>query len=140
MKLLYGCDENVSEWVAQRIPHMPTGFKDAKAIGVVSNDQLIGAIVFHEYRVNDIQISVASISKRWLSKSILNAFFSYPFLQLGCDRVTSFIPKKNKQTREFVEGIGFKEEGNIRRGFLDDDCIVYGMLYEECKWIKDNHG
>ena len=138
MILVYGRDVEVAAWVAAQIPHMPTGFIDMKAIGVAdAAGALIGGAVYHEFRGNDIQISCAAVSRRWLNKRFIKAMFVYPFIQLGCDRVTSCIPSRNAHTRRFIEGLGFKEEGSMRRGFIGDDCIIYGMLREECKYIKD---
>lgn len=139
MRLVFGEDARVADFVHSQIPHMPTGFGSCVAIGVEKNEVLIAGVVFHDYRGNDIQISCASIDKRWLTRYVIESVFRYPFVQLKCDRLTSMTPKSNVSTRKFLAGLGFKEEGNIRRGFLRDDCIVYGMLHEECRWIESNH-
>lgn len=139
-QLLFGHDQQVADWVVAHIPHVNGSFKSCAALGVVSDGELIGGVVYHEYRINDIQISLAATDKRWLTKALMRSFFLYPFEQLKCERVTSFIPSRNATTRRFCEKIGFTQEGNIRRGFVGDDCIVYGMLRDECKWIKENNG
>lgn len=136
MNLVYGQDERVARWVVERIPHVES-FSNMQAIGITAGDSLIGGVVFHEYRGNDIQMSCASESPRWLTKRILRALFAYPFVQLGCDRVTAFCPAGNAHTRQFLERIGFSLEGVMRRGFITDDCALYGLLREECKWIKE---
>lgn len=137
MKLVFGQDERIADWVHQRIPHMPTGFVGMKTIGVTDDFGIpLGAAVFHEYRGNDIQISCAADSRRWLTRGAIQAIFKYPFVQLGVDRLTSCVPYKNAHTRRFIESLGFKVEGIMRRGFHGDDCVIYGMLKEECKWIK----
>lgn len=140
MILVLGQDQRVSEWVASHIPHVD-GFKDMAAIGVERMGQLIGGVVFHEYRGNDIQMSCAATCKSWLTEGILRALFAYPFITLKCDRVSAFTPKGNTHTRSFLVRLGFIEEGNMRRGFGSDDCILYGMLKDECKWIEGvKHG
>ena len=112
-------------------------FGQCAAIGIEQDSKLIAGVVYHAYSGgNDIQMSVAADSKRWLSRDVLRALFAYPFVQVRCDRVTALTMKSNRSTRKFLLGIGFDEEGNIRRGFRTDDCIVYGMLREECKWIR----
>lgn len=135
MSLVLGRDAEVAEWVSARIPHVDS-FKDMAAIGVERRGQLIGGVVFHEYRGNDIQMSCAATDKSWLSEGVLRALFAYPFITLKCDRVSAFTPKGSTHTRQFLIRLGFIEEGNMRRGFQHDDCIIYGMLEEECKWIK----
>lgn len=140
MNLVLGRDAEVAAWVAAHIPHV-TQFDAMTAIGIERGGQLVGGVVYHEFRGNDVQMSCAATSRRWLTRPFLSAIFNYPFVQLGCDRVTACTPKKNVHTRRFLEGVGFIEEGNMRRGFVGDDCIVYGMLREECKWMRGfNHG
>jgi RimJ/RimL family protein N-acetyltransferase len=140
VSIVLGQDAAVAGWVAARIPHV-TGFKDMAAIGIERAGELVGGVVYHEYRGNDIQMSTAADSRRWLTEGVLRALFVYPFVTLGCERVSAFTPKGSTSTRRFLERLGFVEEGNMRRGFVGDDCILYGMLKEECKWIKGfNHG
>jgi len=138
MKLIFATGEAnkaIAKWVSDRIPHV-SEFSNMMTIGVQSeNGQPLGAVVYHEYRDNDIQMSCAADDKHWLSKKALEAIFRYPFSQLGCIRVTALTPSKNVHTRQFLERVGFTQEGIMRKGFCDDDCVVYGMLRDECKWI-----
>lgn len=134
--LVLGQDQAVASWAAARIPHV-TDFGDCAAIGVRDEAGCdLGAVVFHEYRDNDIQMSCAADSPRWLNRSILRALFHYPFKQLQVERVTAFAPARNAHTRSFLARVGFVQEGVMRRGFQDDDCVIYGMLRDECAWIK----
>ena len=43
---------------------------------------------------------------------------------------------KQIAVREFLIRLGFVLEGTMRRGFTNDDCVIYGMLREECRWIE----
>lgn len=133
--------EYIAKWVSDRIPHVES-FANMKTIGVMDRiGNPLGAVVYHEYRDNDIQMSCAADSARWLTRNILGKIFEYPFKQLECVRVTALAPFRNSHTRAFLEKIGFQQEGIMRRGFKDDDCVIYGMLREECKWIeRENHG
>lgn len=133
--------QQIADWVAERIPHV-TGFEKMMTIGVMSNGGVpLGAVVYHDFRDKDIQLSCAADSCRWLSKAILTSIFAYPFRQLKCSRVTALAPARNGHTRRFLERLGFMQEGLMRQGFNDDDCVVYGMLRAECKWIeRENHG
>jgi len=145
MKLFIAHDdighESIAKWVCERIPHVES-FSNMKTIGVMDETgNPLGAVVYHEYRDHDIQMSCAADSSRWLTRNILATIFEYPFSQLQCNRVTALTPLRNKHTRQFLEKTGFKQEGIMRRGFNDDDCVIYGMLREECKWIeRENHG
>lgn len=138
MRLIYGADEFVSAWVAQRLG---VSFRDAKAIGVERDGKLIAGVVYHDYRPSyaSIQMSVAAIDKsRWLSKGNLAAFFYYPFVQLKCSSVYVCCSRKARRTRKFVEKVGFKYSGLLRRGFGTVDAVLYDMLSTEVRWLKDS--
>ena len=139
-RLIYGHDRTVAEFVAQRI----TGFdhkldgNDYTAIGVVDNGELIAGAIYNEYRPPvDIRESFASISPRWATKYTLRHMFAYPFIHLGVRRMSSVIAADNVASIDLTERLGFKREGVMRAGMDDgQDAILFGMLKEECPWIK----
>lgn len=140
MRLVFGYDQAVADWVQMQTPHVAArGFGACTAIGVAHDEVLLGGVVYHDFQPDhrSIQMSAASIDTRWLigptgaRKSVLQGLFAYPFVQLGCERVGMIVPKKNKRARAFCEGFGFKREGVARRGFYPDDAILYGLLRSE---------
>lgn len=144
MRLVYGYDQIVSNWVAARIPNMGgLPFPPSTAIGVVdNNDQPIGGVVFtnHQPQYGSIDISCASITPRWLTKRLIRGIFAYPFGQLKVGRVTAITPRTATSSRRFLEQFGFKLEGLVRRGFGTDDAVVYGLLAEEwqnTRWMQN---
>ena len=73
---------------------------------------------------------------RWVTKEAMRRFFTYPFVQLNCSRVTGLVAANNHVARKFDEHIGFVYEGTLRKGMTDGtDMIVYGLLREDCRWI-----
>ena len=144
MRLVFGMDPIVSNWVAARVPHVGLrGFGPCVAIGIVdSNEQPIGGVVYNNYQpqYGSIDISCASITPRWLTKRMIRGIFAYPFDQLKVGRVTAVTPRKATSPRRFLEQFGFKLEGLVRRGFGTDDAVVYGLLVEEwqkTRWMQD---
>lgn len=138
--LLIGADEVVAEIVRQRIPHVrETGFGACTAIGIIRRGHLVGGVVFNNCRGFDIHMSAAFDRKGWALPETLRALCEYPFGQLKVSRVTSITGKKNKRARKALEYIGFTLEGVHPRG-LDgrEDAMSYGLLRENCKWLKDN--
>lgn len=139
--VLYFADGFVSEFVRGRIRHMEDRqFGPCSALGVVDKDRnLLGGVVFHSYRPQDgdIEMSAAFDHPRWAMPHTLRRLFQYPFVQLGCGRMTTITPRANKRARRFDEGLGFKLEGVIRKAVMGQDACVYGMLRSECKWLKD---
>lgn len=139
--LLFGADEIVIDIVRKNIPDMgERQFFLPVAIGVVRRGQLIGGAIYHDYRERDgdIEMSAAFLTPAWCLPQTLRGLFAYPFLQLGCARMTTITTRKNKAARGFDERAGFKLEGVMRKAFnKKHDLMIYGMLREECRWIKD---
>ena len=123
----------VAQWVADQIGH-GLDWGPCEAIGVVDkNDNLIGGVVFSNYRpdVGNIEVSFAATQANWLTPRAVRTILGYAFDQLKCARITSQTPKRNRRARQFLQKFGFKHEGNVRFGFGDDDCIISGLLASE---------
>lgn len=139
-RILYGQDKLVKDFVASRIKNfhddVPEGLY--AAFGIIQDDKLIAGAVFHDFRPPiSIQESFASISPTWATKTTLRVLFSYPFLHCKVRRMNSLIAADNLESRDLTERLGFKQEGVVRQGTDNgEDLIIYGMLKEECKWIK----
>lgn len=139
MQLVYGCDAQVAAWVEQLMPAFAGDdhFGVCTAIGIAEGSQLIAGAVFHNYRGHDIEISFAATDPRWASRQRIRAIFGYPFHQLGVVRLTTVTGRKNKRARKLDEGLGFKLEGVLRKGYDgQQDAMIYGLLREECRWIR----
>jgi RimJ/RimL family protein N-acetyltransferase len=137
--ILIGDDRNVATLVAQHIP----GFAPEKftALGVVRGSQLIGGAVYHNFRGHDIEVTVAFEDPRWALPGTLRALFAYPFETLRCARMTAVVARKNKRSRRLTEGLGFRLEGVARRAIDGkQDAMIYGMLREECRWLRKTNG
>lgn len=137
--VLFGADDLVASMVQTRIHEMPQGgFGDYTALGVVRDDVLIGGVVYHAFRPRDrdIQVSIAFDRADWALPSTLRTLFSYPFQQLGCIRITAIVSRQNKHCRRFTAGLGFKLEGVMRKAINGQDAFLFGMLKEECRFIR----
>ena len=116
------------------------GMYQAMAI-LDDEDKFQGGVIFSEYRGYDCQISCASETPMAFRGSVCNAVFEYIFHQLGCKRCTSLTRKSNKRARGFLEALGFRLEGRIRKGFDGvKDALIYGLLAEECRFIQEFTG
>lgn len=137
MRLSYGADKEVCAWVSQEIFGTPDKFKDCVGIGVIDRDRPIAGVVYSGYfEGHSLEMSVASVDKRWCTRHNLKAFFSYPFIQLGLERVWTQCSAKNEGVIMFNKRLGFKPEGYHKRGWpLGGDSISWGMLREDCKWL-----
>ena len=138
MNFIYGHDDEVANWIVSHLKgdEVAEDYKPFVCLGIEHKGELIGGIIYNNYRKNDIQLTMATTTPKWATKKNIREILAYPFVQLKCNRVTAAIAKPNKKARKLVEGVGFKLEGVIRMGMSDEkDACVYGMLARECKWL-----
>jgi hypothetical protein len=144
-RILANQDVIVAKWVSQQMPIFEFGSTPYTALGLVNEAGImLAGVVYQNYTKTDIHMHVAALpGKRWLCRAFLGEGFRYPFEQLGCRRVTGLVPARNEAAQRFDAHLGFKQEGRVRGILPDgDDLIIYGMLREECRFLKVglNHG
>jgi len=127
----------VVSWVHARLPQVgPHGFRDPKAMGIQRNGAPVAGIVFSSYSGHDMQLSIASESPLWCTRSVLREVFRFVFETAGCLRCTAVTAKHNKRARSLLERLGFRREGVHPLGFPDGStAISYGMTRQDCRWI-----
>jgi len=134
------------DWCAGKIPHVGSAEgwhrQGAQGLGVGDDaGNILAVMVVHGYspKMGDAQISMAATTPRWASRATIGALLEYPFRQLGCQRITTLIPSRNFRALRFNVGLGFVQEGVVRRGFRIDDCVVLGLLKEDAAhWLLQN--
>lgn len=127
--MVYGHDREVCQWAKNH--GMDAG--DCRAVGIARDGKLIGAILWFNYRHPDIEVGMLTVEP-WATRGMVRELASYPFRQLGCERVTAIVHENNTRVRKFLERQNFQREGVKRRAFPDGDGIMYGILKHECKW------
>ncbi len=133
--ILIGFDDLLKQWAEKRLGMEVS--EPCKAIGVYLDNQIAAVCLYRNYREYDIEMVFASDNPRWANRGNLRTFFSYPFEQLGCVRVSAYCSQHNKRSRKLIEGLGFKLEGMIRRGYDGKiNLCAYGILKDECRWIN----
>ena len=127
----------VVEFVNSLIPGDDKYPLDTGNIGLLENGKLIGGVLYTRYTGTDVCMHVAGAYPGWVNLSFIKAAFRVPFIQLGCQRCSGLVRVDNHAAQKFDEHLGFKREGVLRKAD-DDGCdlIIYGMLREECKWLK----
>ncbi len=137
MRLIRGWDAAVARWVGDRLDIKEFG-PFYRAVGIANDCELIGGVVYNNYRHPNIEMTIATATPRWCSRSILRILFWYPFNTFDCRRVTAVTESTNQPARAFLCRLGFHEEGTMRRAFPSGaDAAIYGMLREECRWLGE---
>lgn len=131
--------DEIAKFVHAMIGQFHFPFDNFSALGNIRDGELVAGVIYNHYSGVNICAHIAGApGKNWLTRDFLYAMFDYPFNQLGVNRITGLVPKKNKQARKFDQHLGFKYEGNMRGALPDDDMLVYGMLKDECKWLRNS--
>jgi RimJ/RimL family protein N-acetyltransferase len=110
------------------------------ALGVMKGSEVVTGVIYHNYfeEYKNIEMSIVATNPRWATKSVLKQLLSYPFKQLGCQRVTACIAASNERAAKLVLGLGFKHEGTVRMGCGNEDMYIFGMLEKEAKrWLGE---
>lgn len=87
------------------------GFGLCSVMGVLDEGRLIAGVVYHnwapEYGV--IELSAAAVDKRWLTRPVLKAMFSYPFDGAGCQLCVLRVSEGNRPMHRIAKAYGFRE-------------------------------
>lgn len=130
--------DRCAEWARQRIAHVPSWGEWCEAIGLEDDGELLAVVVYNLYSGADIAMHIAAVpGRRWMTREFLRVAFRYPFVQLGCRRVSGFVPASNFDALRFDLHLGFVREGLMREALENgEDVIVLGMLERECRWHR----
>lgn len=131
----------VGQYIMEKVPGLmlPEG-KYAGFAFVNEDKDFIGGAVISNFRPgvygNDCEISCASESPMAFRPHVLRAVFTYVFVQLQCTRLTSITTKRNVRTRRFLDALGFRLEGCVKRAYDGKrDALIYGLLAEDCRYL-----
>jgi len=138
-RIVWDQPERVMQFVATRAGE--ECYRDYSAIGLASDGEIVAGVVYCAHSGANVITHIASDGSRaWLTPAYLGAIFRYPFIQLGCARITAIVRADNADSRRFVTHLGFVEEGRMRRAEADGtDLIIFGMLRSECRFLEGKH-
>jgi len=139
-EVVYGQMDRFLPWAASRMPFTSFEFPDeAATIAVVDGESILAVAVYHNYypQWKTVSMSIAADEARWASKKIFGIMLAFPFFDLKCERITTWQPEWHEKARKLVQGVGFIEEGRMRKGFGDCDTIILGLLRKDAEpWLQ----
>lgn len=136
--VLYGFDDEIKAWVAQRIPGF-VATAAATTLGVKHDDYVVAGIVFERYNGVHVEASIAVDHMGWANKETMRRIFSYPFNQLDCKAVSVTVPSSNIKSLNLATKMGFEPEAYVKFAAHDgSSLVVLKMFRDNCKWIKEN--
>ena len=102
---------------------------------IVRGKEVAGACIFNNYEGRDIHFTCVLDGP--LSMADARRISRYVFEQLRCERCTAVTRESNLTARRALDRLGFKREGCLRKHYNEEDGIVYGLLREEQKVLKN---
>ena len=142
MRLIYGRDDVFVPWICNQLSIRDPG--KCVSIGIADDDRIVGAALYNGLQLDInakpllIEMSFATLDKRWCTRAIVFGLLSYPFSQLRVRRVQVTVSKRNRTVRGFLTHLGFKYEGTGRLAWPSGgDACCYSMLsreFFESKW------
>ena len=122
------------DWLKERLRlDKIQGEENAQAYGFTRDSTIVGSFVFSEYTGNDVHMYCASDNPKIFQRRYLKAMFDYCFDDLKVCRVSAMCNESNLRSRKLISGVGFKQEGRLRKYFGNEDALVYGLLKEDMR-------
>lgn len=133
--------EAIAQFVADRIG-VDSAWGNYTTLASIDDKGIVVGVIYTNFTgrpggYQDCSMHVAAREgAKWATRDFLHHAFAYPFIQMGCRRVTGLVPRKAKKVRRLDEHLGFEFEACLKRTIPGDDTIVYRMWSEKCRWIK----
>ena len=107
------------------------------AIGLERDGELVAGVIYEGYNGHNVWMHVAIPGR--ITPKFLRYCFHYPFVELGCRRVSGYVEASNARARRFDEHLGFKPEATLRGAASDGgDVILYRMTREDCRYVAQD--
>ena len=136
--IVYNHDHAMMAWASEKLGRSLLGPMRV-ALGVIRDAELMAVVVFSEYNGPDIHASIVSTSPRWFTRAHLREILRYPFIQLGCKRITAVTDATNQSARSFLCRIGFRQEGIHTDAAPWGDTVSYGLLAADAaRWLAED--
>lgn len=100
----------VGEWISMQLwGRSDRGPRDFSTLAVFRDDTLIAGVAYHDWHPREgvIEMTVAAVSPRWLTKPVLKRLFGFPFQQLGCQLVVWRVSARNAHVLDLARRQGF---------------------------------
>lgn len=80
-------------------------------MGVLDGEQLVAGVLYNEYYTGSgtIEISAASVNRRWMTRKVVHDMFNLPFEVLGSHLVVVKTSEKNMTVRNIAERAGLQK-------------------------------
>ena len=138
MRLLFGESETVAPFVARLIWGEGYEFGPNQAIGVLDKDgTLVAGMVYHQMHLQHgiIEMSGASLTKRWLNKEILHSIHAYPFSIPGVRVVVHHNGPHQTSLHRTLRAYGYQE--TLIPNLWDEGEPMHTWTLTRADWVTN---
>lgn len=135
-------DARLLAWAAERLEGTFAP-ETCRWVAGLADGGVVFVVVYSHFSSRNCQLSIATDgSKRWATRRTLRAIFSAPFAHWNLRRVTFVVAADNDRSLKMMQHcgrspLGVVPEGRVRAAFPNDvDGLLFGMLREECRWLR----
>lgn len=130
----------VGKFVCERIWQKADAIRDFCSMGVLDQDRLIAGTLYHNWHPETgvIELTSASLSRRWLTKQVIKAMFDLPFARLGCQMVVLRVSEANDNMVGIARSFGFDEHFIPRLGGRDKGEHLFTLTDDQWSVSKFN--
>lgn len=135
-------NDAVADFVSVLIFGTPGGFQNYGTMAVFDDGKLIAGVVFYDWDKDSgvMQLSAASSSKRWLTRTVLHDMFAHPFVTFGCQMIVLRVAPENEQMADIARRYGFSEYLIPRLGGRDKDQILFTLTDDQWRQKEPRYG
>lgn len=131
-------NRRISAFIADRCGVPGARWIDYTTVGLLDNRELVAGVLYHEKTESNIVTHIATGSgRRCLNREFLWYIFHYPFIELGCIRITAFVRLDNYDSLRFCRHLGFDIEAVLKCTHgpnVHTCCLV--MWKDKCRWLN----
>lgn len=129
----------VAAWVSEGFPHIEGFPAGCRAVAWVTDEgRIVGGLVLAPRGGwFDAELSIRFERGCAFTRRQLRHLFRGAFRVWGFRRLTVHVAADNTPSRRLVERLGWRQEGVLRRGYDGTrDAVVYGLLADECPYLR----
>lgn len=136
-------NEAISGFVCALTGYPP--FRDYTSLGVFLDVRIIAGVVFSDWYQDrgTVDLSGASTDKRWLTRPVMSAIFSYVFDKLGCQLAINRVSERDKVQRRQLLAFGYTEHFIPRLRGRGEGEFIYTLTddaWRAGRFHEVNHG
>jgi RimJ/RimL family protein N-acetyltransferase len=124
----------VGDFVSELIWGIKGAVRDYCAMGVFEGQNLVAGTLYHNWQpeAGVIELTSASLDKRWLTRPVVRSMFRLPFDVLSCQMVVLRVSERNKRMIRIARSFGFSETLIPRLRGRDE--AEYIFFYTDDQW------